>query len=79
MPDEWKAVAQVPLCPSRDRWREQPIDVTGLIEKLRLELQQTEDAIRSLERFNPLLIGAAKARKQSVIEIREVTEPDDGS
>jgi hypothetical protein len=52
--------------------------VAGIIEKLRSELQEIEDAIRSLERFRPLN-KAAKAGAQSVTEIRSVAESGDAS
>ena len=49
-----KAVAQMALCPSLDSWKEQVMNLTGVIEELRAELQEIEDAIRSLERSSPL-------------------------
>jgi hypothetical protein len=48
-PDEWKAVAKAAPCPSLGSWKEQLMNVTGMIEELRSELQEIEDAIRSAE------------------------------
>jgi hypothetical protein len=54
------------------------MNVAGIITELRSELQEIDDAIRSLERFNPLT-GAAESQARSVIEIRLVTKPNDAS
>jgi hypothetical protein len=54
------------------------MNVAGIIERLRSELQEIEDAIRSLERFQPFT-KAARARAQSVTEIRSVAKPGDAS
>ena len=55
------------------------MNLTGLMEELRSELQQIEEAIRSLEQFNTLSTGSSGAGGRSVIEVRRVTEPDDSS
>jgi hypothetical protein len=47
------------------------MNVAGIIEKLRSELQEIEDAIRSLERFQSLT--------KAVTEIRSVAKPSDAS
>jgi hypothetical protein len=52
------------------------MNLSGLMEELRSELQHIEEAIRSLEQFNPLSTGSSGAGGRSAIEIRRVTEPD---
>jgi hypothetical protein len=42
-----------------------------LLAALLLERQQTEPAIRNLERFDPLSTGATGAGAQSAIEVRK--------
>ena len=66
------------LCPSLDCWKQQLMNVAGIIEKLRSELREIEDAILTLERFQPLT-KAAKAGAESVGEIGSIANPSDAS
>ena len=54
------------------------MDVTKIISELRLEREDIERAILSLERFDRPSAGTAEVAAQSAPGIRMVREPDGG-
>jgi hypothetical protein len=54
------------------------MNVEGISERLCAELQKVEDAIRTLDQFQPFNT-AAKVRVQSLTKIRAAAKPSDAS